>query len=108
MSDIECEERKDKDKKIKKIIDNNNDRESAKKSKKESCRIYKYYLTNYTCVLIFVGRMGTQMLSLLLTYSMVSFYLYYTKFWYPATGFGSIVSVISIIIQFLSEKDVTT
>lgn len=48
------------------------------------------------------------MLLLFFTYSIVGFYTYFTPFWYPALGFGSVISTVALIAEYLSEKHNST
>jgi len=80
--------------------------EGEKNGKGNSCRILKYLLTSYTIFLVFSGKTGFQLLSLLFSYSIVGMFLFYSKFWYPTVGFAAIVSVTAIVLQLLQEKSI--
>jgi hypothetical protein len=76
MSELTRDERVEKDEKKRKMIDDNHHIESNKKQKSESCKIFKYFIQNYTFMLIFGGRMGIQLMLMLFTYSIVGVFLF--------------------------------
>lgn len=65
------------------------------------CQIFKYLIQNYSFIAIFKCKIGQKILQLLLTYSLVGFYNYFTTFWYPSLGFGMIISTIAMICEYL-------
>lgn len=106
MKELSSQERREKNTQNRKMIQNDHDTESSKKIKSESCKIFKYFIKNHTFILIFEGRRGTQLLSILFAYSVVGMFLYFTNFWYPAIGFSSIITITIIISQILQEKSI--